>query len=92
MSHRINRIAICLALVWAICLWPLALFAGDSPTAAEVLRISWVNPPGKAPAGVRHGTFHSTCMDTAVGYNVYLPPAYDAEPGWRFPVVYFPAR
>ena len=89
MSHRINRIAICLALVWAICLWPLALFAGDSPTAAEVLRISWVNPPEKAPAGVRHGTFHSTCMDTAVGYNVYLPTAYDAEPGWRFPVVYF---
>ena len=88
MNHRLNRIAR-LAVAGAICLSANAVFAQESPTAAEVLRIRWVNPPPKAPTGVRHGTFHSACMDTAVGYNIYLPPAYDGEPGRRFPVVYF---
>lgn len=28
-------------------------------------------------------------MDTAVGYNIYLPEAYQNDPNRRFPVVYF---
>ncbi len=78
-----------LTLVTIFCLLGAATFAQETPTAADVLRIRWVNPPSKPPNGVRHGTFHSDCMDTAVGYNIYLPEAYDDDPGRRFPVVYF---
>ena len=73
----------------AICLAGHAARGNEVPTAADVLRIKWVNPPANPPSGVRHATFHSACMDTLVGYNIYLPPAYDAQPEHRFPVVYF---
>ena len=63
--------------------------AAEKPTAAEVLKINWVNPPRNAPEGVTHHTFRSRCMDVKVGYNIYLPPAYQAETKRRFPVVYF---
>lgn len=76
-------------LIGAICLIGNNAPAQDDRSAAEVLRIRWVNPPQDPPTGVRHGTFHSKCMDTKVGYNIYLPATYDAEPQRRFPVVYF---
>lgn len=64
-------------------------YAADKPAAAQVLKIRWVNPPADAPAGVTHHTFHSRCMDVQVGYNIYLPPGYEAETERRLPVVYF---
>lgn len=87
-------------LVAAICLLASTVFAQQpspastesteqTPTAAEVLRIRWVNPPRNPPQGVKHGTFHSQSMDTRVGYNIYLPSAYADESEGRFPVVYF---
>ena len=63
--------------------------APAAPTAAEVLRITWVNPPTNPPHGVRHATFPSKAVGAEVGYNVYLPDAYDKEPDRRFPVVYY---
>ena len=38
---------------------------------------------------VTHGEVHSQAMDRAIGYNIHLPPEYEAHPEWRFPVVYF---
>lgn len=49
----------------------------------------WIwNFPDAVPL-VRHGEVHSQAMDRTVGYNIYLPPEYDAHPDWRFSVVYF---
>ncbi len=41
---------------------------------------SWVNPPGedRRVPGVTHATFTSPSMGVQVGYNIYLPPGYDA--------------
>jgi S-formylglutathione hydrolase FrmB len=73
----------------ALLLLTSAVMAHASPTAAELLKITWVNVPANPPQGVQHGTFHSECMKTTVGYNIYLPPAYDADSEQHFPVVYF---
>lgn len=67
-----------------------ALHAQDaSPTAAEILKIKWVNPPEDPPTGVMHATFASKAVNAEVGYNIYLPEAYEKEPDRPFPVVYF---
>ena len=71
------------------CLLVSMEIAVGAPTAAEILKIKWVNVPPEAPQGVQHGTFHSDCMDTTVGYNIYLPPGYSADADQRYPVVYF---
>jgi len=49
----------------------------------------WNDPREKLPPGVQHGTIESPSMMRTVGFNVYLPPEYTAEPERRFPVVYF---
>lgn len=61
----------------------------SKPSAAEVLRIKWVNPPESPPPGVVHATFQSKAVHAKVGYNIYLPEAYDQESERRFPTVYF---
>lgn len=88
MPHRLNRLSGAV-IAAAVCLSASTVYAQSSPTAAEVLRIRWVNPPQNPPPGVSHGTFHSRSMDTRIGYNIYLPPAYQDETERRFPVVYF---
>lgn len=60
-----------------------------APTAAEILKIQWVNPPENPPTNVTHATFQSKAVGAEVGYNIYLPEAYAKEPTRRFPVVYF---
>ena len=56
-------------------------------------RFSWVNPPGadRGVPGVTHATFTSPSMGIPVGYNIYLPPAYDddANSDTRYPVIYY---
>src|SRR2546428_3377880 len=47
----------------------------------------WNNPPDEKIAGVQHGTFHSASMKADVGFNIYLPAAYEAQS--RFPVIYY---
>ncbi len=76
-------------LVWLIWLIFNVITVNGAPTAAEILKIRWVNVPAATPEGVQHGTFHSKCMDTRVGYNIYLPPAYEADRDRHFPVIYF---
>ncbi|MCZ6671361.1 MAG: alpha/beta hydrolase-fold protein [Verrucomicrobia bacterium] len=84
MYRKIHR-----TLAVLYCLLTCAVVVQGSPTAAELLKIKWVNVPAKPPLGVKHGTFYSECMDTTVGYNIYLPPSYDTDSAQRFPVVYF---
>lgn len=54
--------------------------------------IQWVNEPSSRqsplPDGMRHLTFHSDLVDQDIGYCIYLPPQYEADPGRRFPVIY----
>ncbi len=49
----------------------------------------WNNDAPPSTRGVFHATFHSRAMDLDVGFNIYLPPAYFADPRRRFPVIYF---
>jgi len=58
-----------------------------APTTAQTDR--WSTLPTKPLALLTHHTFHSKCMDTEVGYNLYLPPGYEADKGLRYPVLYW---
>lgn len=49
----------------------------------------WSTLPAKPQPLLVHKTFHSKSMDTEVGYNLYLPPAYDADKDKRYPVLYW---
>lgn len=48
----------------------------------------WITPPVTG-VGLTQRIFHSESAGTEVSYHVYLPPAYEAEPGRRFPVLYW---
>ncbi len=93
MKYQLNRRIVDINFL-ALCLLTCVSYAHAAPptaapTAAELLKIKWVNPPAKAPVGVQHGTFHSQCMDRKVGYNIYLPTDYEAAVDRRYPIVYF---
>jgi S-formylglutathione hydrolase FrmB len=49
----------------------------------------WDNRPASVPASVEHGSYRSAMMSVDVGYNVYLPAPYAANPTKRFPVIYW---
>jgi S-formylglutathione hydrolase FrmB len=64
------------------CAWVcLSLVAGA--------KTSWNNPLKRADAAIRHETFHSTALNTQVGYNICLPPQYKEGGQERFPVIYY---
>jgi CubicO group peptidase (beta-lactamase class C family)/enterochelin esterase-like enzyme len=50
--------------------------------------LPWVTEAVSAPR-LQHCTFASAAAGTNVSYHLYTPPAYDAEPERRFPVVYW---
>ena len=50
--------------------------------------MKYVNPPGKSPQNVTHRTFYSQLFNHELGYNIYLPPDYEAG-GDIYPVAYF---
>ncbi|MEM7016181.1 MAG: alpha/beta hydrolase-fold protein [Pseudomonadota bacterium] len=52
---------------------------------------AWVNPPIEVYPGLKHSTFSSPSVGQPVGYNIYLPPGYDAPENSekRYPVVYY---
>ena len=62
----------------------LASFAqppnGPDPNKATL----WVNipKPNSLPPRVSHHTYFSESMKREVGYLIYLPAAYEAEPGF----------
>ena len=49
----------------------------------------WNDPRDVGVPGMVHRTIESESMQRTVGYQIYLPPQYESEPGRSFPVVYF---
>src|SRR6185503_3542865 len=51
----------------------------------------WVTPPRKEQPLLAHRTYRSHAMNLDVGYNLYLPPGYDAAENStkRYPVIYW---
>jgi enterochelin esterase-like enzyme len=60
-----------------------ALALSAAPTSAQ-----WITPAVTAPR-VQYRTFFSPTIGRGVSYHIYTPPAYDAEPTRRFPVLYW---
>ncbi|MBI1354814.1 MAG: hypothetical protein GC160_10735 [Acidobacteria bacterium] len=75
------------ALLFALPALPALPAQAQKPTLE--FQIVWVNPPAEPVERVTHHTMASASMGHDVGYNVYLPKAYEAEPQRRFPVVYW---
>ena len=48
----------------------------------------WFNVPKNPQPGVVHKGYHSPSMNKEIGYNIYLPPGYEAG-SKRYPVVYW---
>src|SRR5262249_16594299 len=51
--------------------------------------MKWFNPPAKPQPGVVHKSFESCSMKVKVGYNIFLPPGYEAAGARRYPVIYW---
>lgn len=51
--------------------------------------IQWVNPPKEQVERLTHRVMPSPSMGRDVGFNIYLPRAYDSDPQSRFPVIYW---
>ena len=60
-----------------------ALVPSAAPTSAQ-----WITPAVTTPR-VQYRTFFSPTIGRGVSYHIYTPPAYDAEPTRRFPVLYW---
>lgn len=64
--------------------------AARAGAADEKPFIVWNNPPPKPQEFLTHHTYQSAVMKTEVGYNLYLPPGYEApENTNRYPVIYW---
>jgi len=50
--------------------------------------LQWVTPRVEG-SGLSFHTFRSHAAGTEVSFHIYAPPAYAADPGRRFPVVYW---
>ena len=63
-----------------------------SRLSAAAASINWVNQPSEKqlplPEGVQHLTFKSELANQEIGFCIYLPEAYQANPDQRFPVIY----
>ncbi|MCH2205530.1 MAG: alpha/beta hydrolase-fold protein [Lentisphaerales bacterium] len=71
---------------WAfICLASLSVFA-DS--AIDKLKFNWINKVEKPAHGAVHHTMYSKANKAEVGFYVYLPDHYKANPKARYPVIY----
>jgi enterochelin esterase-like enzyme len=63
--------------------------SGADPDPKDPNTWKWNDPRDLGIPGLQHGTIESASMRRTVGFNIYLPPQYEKEPGRRFPVVYF---
>ncbi|MDX2019480.1 MAG: alpha/beta hydrolase-fold protein [Deltaproteobacteria bacterium] len=59
------------------------------PDAGDAIDGPWNHPKQNKVRNVEHHSFYSPSMRRQVGFNIYLPDAYRAEPLKRFPVVYY---
>lgn len=64
---------------------PIPLAAATNPADPT---LPWVTEAVSAPR-LQFRTFASAVVGTKVSYHLYTPPAYEAEPERRFPVVYW---
>lgn len=77
-------------LLIVLCL--VSFLRADTPAAGERREIDrWVTPLLRPEPLLSHKTFHSAAMDLEVGYNIYLPPDYEAadKKETRYPVLYW---
>jgi enterochelin esterase-like enzyme len=58
---------------------------GTRPAAREV---KWNNPDGPTLPGLEHRTLASQSLELEIGFNVWVPPAYETG-NERYPVIYF---
>jgi len=70
-------------------LLPLLLAILPLHAAPDASDWTWNDPRDLGVAGLSHRSLASEAMGREVGFQVYLPPAYEADPERRFPVVYF---
>jgi enterochelin esterase-like enzyme len=81
------RTGVILAAAW---LFPIAAIAADGARkVSDPNTWKWNDPRDLKIPGMQHGTIESASMKRTVGFNIYLPPQYEQEPGRRFPVVYY---
>lgn len=66
----------------------LLLTLATCATSAAPTFAQWITPAVTAPR-VQYRTFFSPTIGRGVSYHVYTPPANDAEPTRRFPVLYW---
>ncbi len=63
----------------------------QKPKAGEMntddMWVAKVVPKALAPH-ITHHSYHSEAMQREVGYSLYLPPGYDKETAFRYPVIY----
>jgi acetyl esterase/lipase len=59
-----------------------------APRLVTVNARAWVNPDATPPL-TTFETFGSQAVGGPVGYALYRPPAYDANPQQRYPVIYW---
>jgi enterochelin esterase-like enzyme len=84
---RLLRTLVILTPLWLL---PIVASAADGPRKEpDPSTWKWNDPRDLKIPGMHHGTIESASMKRTVGYNIYLPPQYEEEPGRRFPVVYY---
>jgi len=103
-SRRISLLLIALALAAGVKLLVTYLPSADTSTAATNLASTspwlptslppdtdrWSTPPViYSDPRLTHETFHSKSMNLEVGFNIYLPPNYQADKTQKYPVLYW---
>ncbi len=72
---------------------PVVPFPAEDTVDPKAKPPSWLEvrpfPTVDGKPIVSRGVFHSQALGLDVGYNIFLPPGYDADASRRFPVVYW---
>ena len=87
-----TAVALCAAVALATALTSEAVAQDGTVPSTQPARqervVRWINDAPEGP-GLEHKVHDSAAMGHEIGYTVYTPPAYEAEPERRFPVLYF---
>ncbi len=68
--------------------WTLVVVCGSTGLASEPSLLPWIITNRPTPPGIEHHSFTSKVVGKEVGFNVWLPPGYQASTG-RYRVLYF---
>jgi len=79
-----------IGLLTCLLTWAIAAGVAGVAGAAEGGPRNWSNTPPwpQRPDGPQHKTFRSELVKTDIGYTVWLPSEYNANPDARFPTIY----